>query len=48
MIARVTKRTELGPLRALPAAPYARVDRGIRLSPAWSAQLTLTSDVVWG
>ena len=37
MIARVTKRTELGPLRALPAARHARVERGMRLSPAQGA-----------
>ena len=34
MIAKVTTRTELGPLRALPTVRHARVERGIRLSPA--------------
>jgi hypothetical protein len=32
MIAKVTKRTELGPLRALPTARYGRVERGNRHS----------------
>ncbi len=33
MIAKGTKRTELGPLPALPTARRARVERGNRLSP---------------
>jgi hypothetical protein len=41
MIAKVAKRIELGPLRALRTARHARVDRGIRLSPAQCAQLCM-------
>jgi hypothetical protein len=41
MIAKVTQRTEFGPLRALPTARRARVERGNRLRPtrscAWIA-----------
>jgi hypothetical protein len=47
MIAKETKRTELGPLLAWPTARHARVERGTCLSPAQCAQLTLTPDVVW-
>ena len=47
MIAKVTQRTELGPLRALPTVRQARIERGMRLSLAQCAQLTLTSDVAW-
>jgi len=39
MIAKGTKRTELGPSRALPTARCARVERCIRLNPAQCAQL---------
>ena len=45
MIAKVTQRTELGPLRALPTVRQARIERGMRLGLAQCAQLTLTSDV---
>jgi hypothetical protein len=38
MIAKVTERTELGPLRTLPMARHARAERGNRLSPAQRAQ----------
>ncbi len=48
MMEKVAQRTELGPLRALPTVRQARIKRGIRHSPTCSAQLTLTSDVVWG
>ena len=41
MIAKVSQPTELGPLRALPTARHAQVDRGIRLSPAQYAQLRM-------
>ncbi|MGB5365099.1 MAG: hypothetical protein WBN14_02465 [Polyangiales bacterium] len=41
----MTKRTELGPLLALPTARHARVERGTRHSPTQGAQLT--PDVVW-
>jgi hypothetical protein len=41
MIAKVTKRTELGSSRALPTSRHARIGRGNRLSPtrscAWIA-----------
>jgi len=41
MIAKVTQRTELGPLRALPMVRQARIERGMRLRPtrscAWIA-----------
>jgi hypothetical protein len=47
MIAKVTQRRELGPLRALPTVREARIERGMRLSLAQCAQLTLTSDVAW-
>jgi hypothetical protein len=46
MIARLTKRTELGPPRALPTVRHARVDRGIRLSPP-PVRAQFTPDVVW-
>jgi hypothetical protein len=46
MIAKVTQRTELGPLGALPTVPQARIERGMRLGLAQCAQLT--PDVVWG
>ena len=46
-IAKVTKRTELGPLRALPTARHARVERAFRLSPLQCAHLTLMPDIVW-
>ena len=45
MIVKVTQRTELGPLVALPTARHARLDRGMRLRLAQCAQLT--PDVVW-
>ena len=45
MMAKVTQRTELGPLRALPAVRQARIERGTRLGLAQCAQLT--PDVVW-
>jgi hypothetical protein len=45
MIAKVTQRTELGPLRALPTVRQARIERGMRLGLAQCAQLT--PDVVW-
>jgi hypothetical protein len=35
MIAKVTKRTELGPLVALSAARHARVERPNRFCPVW-------------
>lgn len=41
MIAKVIKRTELGPLVALPTARHAGLKRGNRLSPVQSAQLCL-------
>ena len=47
MMAKVTQRTELGPLRALPTVRQARIERGMRLSLAQCARLTLTSDVAW-
>ena len=47
MIAKVTKRTGLRPSCALPMARHAGVERGMRLSLAQCAQLTLTSDVAW-
>jgi hypothetical protein len=47
MIAKVTQRTELGPLRALPTVRQARIERGMRLGLAQCAQITLTPDVVW-
>ena len=47
MIARVTQRTELGPLRALPTVRQARIERGVRLSLTQCAQLMLTFDVAW-
>jgi hypothetical protein len=47
MTAKVTQRTELGPLVALPTARHARLDRGMRLRLAQCAQLMLTSDVAW-
>ncbi len=47
MMAKVTQRTELGPLRALPTVRQARIERGMRLSLAQCAQLTLTPDFVW-
>jgi hypothetical protein len=46
MSERVTERTQLGPLRALPTARHARVEHGNRLSPMQYAQLTPTPDVV--
>jgi hypothetical protein len=45
MLAKATKRTELGPLRALPTAPRAQFEGGNRSSSAPCAQLT--PDVVW-
>ena len=45
MIAKVTQRTELGPLRALPTVRRARIERGMRLSLAQCAQLT--PDFMW-
>jgi hypothetical protein len=48
MPARMTKRTELGPPRALPTARHLRVKRGIRFGPAQRAQLTLAADVRCG
>ena len=39
-MAKVTQRTELGPLRALPAVRQARIERGTRLGLAQCAQLT--------
>ncbi len=39
-MAKVTKRTELGPLRALPTVRQARIERGTRLGLAQCAQLT--------
>jgi hypothetical protein len=39
---KVTQRTELGPLRALPTVRQARIERGMRLGLAQCAQLTLT------
>jgi hypothetical protein len=47
MIAKVTKRTELGPSRALPTVRQVRFERGTPLRLAQCAQLTLTPDVVW-
>ena len=47
MMAKVTQRTELGPLRALPTVRQARIERGMRLGLAQCAQLTFTPDVVW-
>ena len=47
MMAKVTQRTELGPLRALPTVRQARIERGMRLGLAQRAQLTLTPDFVW-
>jgi hypothetical protein len=44
---KMTQRTELGPLRALPTVRQARIERGMRLGLAQRAQLTLTPDVVW-
>jgi hypothetical protein len=41
MIAKVVKRAELGPLRALPTVRHARNERGIRLSPVQYAQLRM-------
>ena len=41
MIAKVTQRTEFGPLVALPTARRARVEHGNRLSPTQSAQLCM-------
>ena len=46
-MAKVTQRTELGPLRALPTVRQARIERGMRLGLAQCAQLTLTPDFVW-
>jgi hypothetical protein len=46
MIAKVTQRTELEPLRALPTVRQARIERGMRLGLAQCAQLTLAPDVV--
>jgi hypothetical protein len=46
MMAKVTQRTELGPLRALPTVRQARNERGMRLGLAQCAQLTLTPDFV--
>ncbi|MBW2161063.1 MAG: hypothetical protein JRH14_14075, partial [Deltaproteobacteria bacterium] len=45
MMAKVTQRTELGPLRALPMVRQARTERGMRLSLAQCAQLT--PDFAW-
>jgi len=45
MIAKVTQRTELGPLRALPTVRQARIERGMRLGLAQCAQLT--PDFMW-
>ena len=45
MIAKVTQRTELGPLVALPTARHARVERGNRLSPTQHAQLCMDCHV---
>jgi hypothetical protein len=47
MIAQVTQRTKLGPLRALPTVRQARTERGMPLSLTQRAQLMLTPDVVW-
>jgi len=47
MMAKVTQRTELGPLRALPTVRQARIERGMRLSLTQCAQLMLASDVAW-
>jgi len=47
MMAKLTQPTELGPLRALPTVRRARNERGMHLSLAQCAQLTLTSDFVW-
>ena len=47
MIAKVTKRTEPEPSRALPRARHVRVKCGIRLGLAQRAQRTFTTDVVW-
>jgi hypothetical protein len=47
MLAKVTQRTELGPLRALPTVRQARIERGTGLSLAQCAQRTLTPDVAW-
>ena len=41
MMAKVTQRTELGPLPALPTVRHARIERSMRLSPEQCAQLTL-------
>ena len=46
-MAKVSQRTELGALSALPTIRQARIERGMRLSPAQRAQLMLTSDVAW-
>jgi hypothetical protein len=45
MMAKVTQRTELGPLRTLPTVRQARIERGMRLGLAQCAQLT--PDFVW-
>jgi hypothetical protein len=46
MSERVTERTQLGPLRALPTARHARVEHGNRLSPMQYAQLCAWTAVV--
>lgn len=38
ILARMTHRTELGPLRTLPTARHVRVESGLRLGPAQCAQ----------
>ena len=47
MMAKVTQRTELGPLRTLPTVRQARIERGMRLGLAQCAQLTRTPDFLW-
>jgi hypothetical protein len=42
MMAKVTQRTELGPLRALPTVRQARIERGMRLGLALSFLKTLS------
>ena len=47
MIAKVTQRTELGPLRALATARHARVECAFRRIPLQCAHLTLMPDSAW-
>ena len=47
MLAKVTQRTELGPLVALPTVRQARIEHGMRLGLAQCTQLTPTRDFAW-